>query len=295
MADAPGDPIQAAGAILWRPGDDGPEVALVHRPKYDDWSFPKGKAKTGEHVLRTAVREVWEESGVWPVLGRRLPSREYEKERRLKRVDYWTATGGDGDFHPSEEVDRVDWLSVPEAERRLSYPHDADLLREFAAGPKRTTPHIVLRHTSAGDKHEWDGEDVLRPLDERGRAEAADLAEALAVFGPTRVISSATARCLETVLPYAARMGADIRTAWAFSMGTPMAASKEAGGRFSRLVGEDRPTLVCTHGELVPELIGRACEALGAPVPEDPRLPKGGFWVLHVADGALVAAERHRL
>jgi 8-oxo-dGTP pyrophosphatase MutT (NUDIX family)/phosphohistidine phosphatase SixA len=292
MADPP-DLIHAAGAVLRRPGAKGPEVVLVHRPKYDDWSFPKGKAKNGEHVLRTAVREVWEETGIWPVLGRRLPSREYEKDHRLKRVDYWAATGNDGEFEPNDEVDRVEWLSLPEAEQRLSYEHDVDLLRDFAAGPVRTTPYILLRHTSAGDKHEWDDDDLLRPLDSRGRAEAAGLAEALAVFGPTRVLTSATARCMETVLPYAARIGADIRSDWAFSMGTPVAASKEAAGRFVQLLGDRLPTLVCTHGELVPELIGRACEALCADPPEDPRLPKGGFWVLHTAGGRLVSIERH--
>jgi 8-oxo-dGTP diphosphatase len=294
MGDDP-DPIRAAGAVLWRPGESGPEVALVHRPRYDDWSFPKGKAEDGEHLLRTAVREVWEETGAWPVLGRRLPAQEYEKDGRRKRVDYWVATANGGDFRPSREIDRVEWLPVPEAERRLSYAHDADLLREFASGPARTTPYLVLRHTSAGDKREWDGDDVLRPLDERGRAEAAALAETLAAYGPTRVFSSATARCVETVLPYAARMSTDIRTDRAFSMGTAIAASKEAGGRFAQLIGEGAATLVCTHGELVTELIERACETLGAPAPEDPGLPKGGFWVLHVAGGALVSAERHRL
>jgi 8-oxo-dGTP diphosphatase len=294
MADPP-DLVHAAGAVLWRPGADGPEVALVHRPKYDDWSFPKGKIKSGEHMLRAAVREVWEESGVWPVLGRRLPARRYVKDDRPKLVDYWVATGADGEFRPNEEVDRVDWLPLPEAERRLSYEHDADLLREFAAGPNRTTPYIILRHTSAGDKHDWGDDDVLRPLDERGRAEAADLAEALAGYGPARILSSATARCMETLLPYAARMGADIRTDWAFSMGTPMAASKMAGGRFVQLIGEGAPTLICTHGELVPEVVGRAYEALGADGPEDPRLAKGAFWVLHTAGGSLVSAERHHL
>jgi 8-oxo-dGTP pyrophosphatase MutT (NUDIX family) len=297
MAEPP-DPIIAAGAVLWRPGADGPEVALVHRPKYDDWSFPKGKAKDGEHVLHTAVREVWEESGVWPVLGRRLSSLEYEKDQRTKHVDYWVAIsrgGGDGDFTPDDEVDRVEWLPVRDAERRLSYEHDADLLREFTGAPNRTTPYIVLRHTSAGDKHEWEDDDLVRPLDPRGRAEAAALAEALAGYGPARVFSSATARCLETVLPYAARTGVEVRTDWAFSMGPPVATAKEVGARFVQLLAEEVPTLVCTHGELVPEVICRAYEKLQATPPEDPRLPKGGFWVLHVADGALVSAERHRL
>jgi 8-oxo-dGTP pyrophosphatase MutT (NUDIX family)/phosphohistidine phosphatase SixA len=298
MAPDPPDLIRAAGAVLWRPGANGPEVVLVHRPKYDDWSFPKGKTKNGEHTLRAAVREVWEETGVWPILGRRLSAREYEKERRPKRVDYWTAVspeGSDGDFRPSDEVDRIEWLPLPEAEERLSYEHDAELLREFAPGPNRTTPYIVLRHTSAGDKHDWPDDDLLRPLDARGRAEAGDLAETLAGFGAARVFSSATARCMETVLPYAARMGADVRTDWAFSMGTTMAASKEACGRFAQLLADGVPTLVCTHGELVSDMIDRACEVLGADPPEDARLPKGGFWVLHTAGGTLVSAERHHL
>lgn len=291
----PADRIHAAGAVLWRPGANGPEVVLVHRPKYDDWSFPKGKAKDGEHVLRTAVREVWEESGVWPILGRRLSSQEYEKDRRTKHVDYWVATGGDGEFRPGDEVDEIAWLPLADAEVRLSYEHDADLLREFAAGPDHTTPYIVLRHTSAGDKKDWNGDDMLRPLDARGRTEAAALAETLAGYGPARVFSSATARCTETVLPYAARVGADVRTDWALSMGPPTATSKEAADRFVRLLADEVPTLVCTHGELVPNVITRAYQALNAQPPEDARLPKGGFWVLHVAGGFLVSAERHHL
>jgi 8-oxo-dGTP pyrophosphatase MutT (NUDIX family)/phosphohistidine phosphatase SixA len=283
--------IHAAGAVLWRSGADGLEVAIVHRPKYDDWSFPKGKTKNGEHVVRAAVREVWEETGVWPVLGRRLPERAYDKDGRPKRVDYWAATGTDGGFRPNDEVDRLDWLPLPEAERRLSYERDAALLREFAAGPHRTTPYIVVRHTSAGDKRDWEGDDLLRPLDSHGRAAATDLADALTCFGAARVFSSATARCLETMLPYAGRTGVDLRTDWAFTVGT----SKGAGDRFAELLADHIPAIVCTHGELVPELIGRACEELGAAPPKDARLAKGGFWVLQTAGGTLVSAEKHQL
>jgi 8-oxo-dGTP diphosphatase len=287
----PADLVRAAGAVLWRPGRTGPEVALVHRPRYDDWSFPKGKLKDGEHPLRAAVREVWEETGVWPVLGRRLSGRDYEKDGRPKRVQYWAATGHDGEFRPNEEVDRLDWLPLREAEERLTYPHDAALLREFADGPARTTPYIILRHTSAGDKRDWEDDDLLRPLDPRGRADAERLADVLACFGAARVISSATARCVETVLPYAARMGVDIRTDWAFTVGT----SKGAGDRLAELLADGVPTIVCTHGELVPELVSRACEELGAGTPEQPKLSKGGFWVLQTAGGLLASAERHQL
>ena len=287
----PEGPVRAAGAVLWRPGADGIEVALVHRPKYDDWTFPKGKFNDDEHMLHAAVREVWEETGVWPVLGRRLSAREYDKDGGRKHVDYWAATGEDGEFQPDDEVDRVDWLPAAKAERRLTYPRDADLLREFLAGPLRTVPYVIVRHTSAGDKRDWVEDDLLRPLDARGRAEALALAEVLACYGPARVISSVTARCLETVLPYATRVGREPRTDWAFTVG----AAKNPGDRFTELLAEQMPTLVCTHGELVPELIVRACAELGADPPEDPRLSKGGFAVLHTADGALTALERHRM
>ncbi|MCO6000271.1 NUDIX hydrolase [Actinoallomurus rhizosphaericola] len=287
--DPPGT-IRAAGAVLWRPGPDGrPLVALIHRPRYDDWSFPKGKVDRGEHVVRAAAREVWEETGVWPVLGRRLSTIRYEARGRPKRVDYWTATGDEGRFVPNDEVDRVDWLPIGAAEGRLSYDHDRDVLREFAAGPLRTTPYIVLRHATAGQKRDWEEDDLLRPLDQEGRAQAQRLDDVLICYGPARVISSATARCLETVLPYAARTAADVRTDWAVTVGT----AKAPGDRLAELLADGVPAVICTHGELVPELIARACEELGASPPEDPRLPKGGFWVVQVADRALASLERH--
>ncbi|MCO6004785.1 NUDIX hydrolase [Actinoallomurus purpureus] len=287
--DPPGT-IRAAGAVLWRPGPDGrPLVALVHRPRYDDWSFPKGKVDRGEHVVRAAAREVWEETGVWPVLGRRLPTVRYPRQGRPKRVDYWTATGDDSPFVPSDEVDRIEWLPIADAEERLAYEHDLTVLRAFAAGPSRTTPYIVLRHSSAGEKRDWQEDDLLRPLDGRGRAQAQRLDDVLACYGPTRVISSATARCLETVLPYASRTGTDVRTDWAVTVGT----SKAPGDRIAELLADGLPILICTHGELVPELVTRACEELGAPPPDDAKLPKGGFWALQAADGALASIERH--
>jgi 8-oxo-(d)GTP phosphatase len=286
----PPETIRAAGAVLWRPGPGGrPLVALVHRPRYDDWSFPKGKVDRDEHVVRAAAREVWEETGVWPVLGRRLPTVRYPRQGRPKRVDYWAATGEESRFVPSEEVDRIEWLPFAAAEERLSYEHDRGVLRAFAGGPLRTTPYIVLRHACAGQKRDWQEDDLLRPLDERGRAQAERLDDVLTCYGYARVISSATARCLETVLPYASRTAVDIRTDWAVTVGT----SKAPGDRIAELLADGVPAVICTHGELVPELVVRGCEELGAPPPEDPRLPKGGFWVLQVADRALASAEHH--
>ncbi|GAA2397784.1 NUDIX hydrolase [Actinomadura vinacea] len=302
-ADGQDEPIRAAGAVLWRDGPegaDGPEVALIHRPKYDDWSFPKGKLKDGEHMLRAVVREVEEETGIVPRLGRRLPSVTYPVDERMKRVDYWAARAlgpsGEGHAVPNAEVDRLEWLAVPEAERRLSHSHDVDLLREFRAGPPHTWPLAILRHGSAGEKDEWNDPDELRPLDDRGRAEAVRLAALLGAYGPARPISSATARCVETVLPYARETGADVATDPAFTIGRTD--TERACARLLALADAGVPAIVCTHGEIVSELISGLCRRLGEKVPDEPSLRKGSFWVAHLAGGddgepAIAVLERH--
>lgn len=285
--------VHAAGAVLWRDGPgprDGPEFAVIHRPRYDDWSFPKGKVDRGEHVLRAAVREIEEETGIVARLGRRLPTSRYPIGERTKQVDYWAARPvASSAFTPNEEVDELVWLPAGETEARLSYRHDIDLLHEFLRGPSRTSPLVILRHASAGEKTAWREADSLRPLDTTGRREAAALAGLLHAYGPLRVISSATARCLETVLPYARLTRASIGTDAAFTVGDT---GPEAS--VARLLALARtPMVVCTHGEIVSELVTGLCKELGEKVPDDPSLRKAEFWVAHLTDSALPALERH--
>ncbi|NKZ03508.1 NUDIX hydrolase [Actinomadura latina] len=283
--------IRAAGALLWRDGPEhGPEFALIHRPRYDDWSFPKGKVDPGEHVLRAAVRETEEETGIVARLGRRLPTSTYPLGERTKLVDYWAARpAASSAFTPNDEVDELVWLPAAEAEARLSYRHDVDLLHEFLRGPLRTAPLIILRHASAGEKHEWREPDSLRPLDAAGRREAAALAGLLHAYGPLQVISSATARCLETVLPYARLVRTSIATDAAFTVGDT--GPEQAMERLLSLTGV--PALVCTHGEIVSELVSGLCRELGEKVPDDPSLRKAEFWAAHLTGDSMTALERH--
>ncbi|WP_461030395.1 NUDIX hydrolase [Streptomyces sparsus] len=124
--------VRAAGCVLWRPSPHGPpEVALVHRPRYDDWSFPKGKLDRGETAARAAVREVLEETGMACRLGARLPSAHYRANGLPKEVSYWTAEALGGVFVPNDEVDRLLWLPPEAAAEHLTHPRDRDLL-EFA-------------------------------------------------------------------------------------------------------------------------------------------------------------------
>ncbi len=181
---------------------------------------PQGQGRPGRARLRAAVREIEEETGIVARLGRRLPTSTYPIGERTKQVDYWTARPvASSAFTPNSEVDELVWLPTAEAEARLSYRHDVDLLHEFLRGPSRTSPLVILRHASAGEKHEWREADALRPLDAPGKREAAALAGLLHAYGPLRVISSATARCLETVLPYARLARTSIVTDAAFTVG----------------------------------------------------------------------------
>jgi len=301
------DVVRAAGAVLWRPTTvlgtrDGTEVLLVHRAKYDDWSLPKGKREPGEHILQTAVREVFEETSVHSVLGPRLPTVEYQVGDSRKRIDYWSVLSPGGQAAASHEIDEVCWLPLRLAIQRLTYPRDIAVLD--ALRPRTTVPLILLRHASAGEKGNWPGDDQSRPLDAKGRADARGLGALLAFFAPrARVLSSPAVRCTETVRPYAEASGGVVEAEAAFGLhdraGEPLSSRTgwtDALGRLVRsLVAAGRPAVVCLHRENLPKALAAAYSALdfSPPEPADPSLHKGGFWVLHTADGELAGLERY--
>ena len=135
--------IKAAGAVAWRPGPDGrPEILLVHRRKYDDWSLPKGKVEPGEVLPVTAVREVLEEGGARLALGRRLDSVRYNVGGRPKRVHYWSASVASLDDRavPNDEVDQVEWVAADRAAERISYNRDNGVVADFARLPAPDRP-----------------------------------------------------------------------------------------------------------------------------------------------------------
>jgi 8-oxo-(d)GTP phosphatase len=298
------DRIRSAGAVVWRPGETGHEIALVHRPRYDDWSFPKGKREPGEHLLLTAVREVAEETGLRVVLGRPLLPAVYPVAAGMKEVSYWVARSHGASeaapFVPNDEVDEVAWLPVQKARERLSYDRDAAVLDEFGSGPVATAPLILLRHAEAGRKPErtgpvWAAEDLARPLDARGAAEANLLAALLASYGRCRVFSSAAERCGASVRPYAAAVGVPVETEPAFTVAPGQAPSSAGATRAAALALSGEPALICAHRENLPGLIHAAFGALGASPPDAIPLRKGEFLVLQRAGGALVSAERAEL
>ncbi len=125
--------VAAAGGVVLRDGEDGTEVAVVHRPRYDDWSLPKGKLEPGEEWEAAALREVEEETGLRCELGRELPSARYrDRKGRDKLVRWWLMRPLEGEFVPGDEVDELRWLDRDRALELLHFEHDRDLVRALA-------------------------------------------------------------------------------------------------------------------------------------------------------------------
>jgi 8-oxo-dGTP pyrophosphatase MutT (NUDIX family) len=124
--------VRAAGGVVWRRNGTGPlEILLVHRPRYDDWSLPKGKCDEGESDETCALREVEEETGLAVRLGCELPPTRYRDSKgRPKTVRYWAMepASGDNGFTPNAEIDAIRWLPVSEAMQLLSYDHDRPIV-----------------------------------------------------------------------------------------------------------------------------------------------------------------------
>ncbi|MBC8091532.1 MAG: NUDIX hydrolase, partial [Pseudonocardia sp.] len=193
--------ILAAGAVLWRQEGDEVQLALVHRPRYDDWSLPKGKLDPGESMPHAAVREIAEETGYAARLCGQLCDVHYEVVDGPKTVRYWSAEAGKGDFAPNEETDELRWCSPAEAADLLSYARDLDVLDRFAAVGVPDSMVLLVRHAKAGSRSQWDGDDDARPLSSTGHEQARHLATFLPLFGPECVASAPPKRCRDTVGP----------------------------------------------------------------------------------------------
>lgn len=277
--------VVAAGAVVVR-GRNGGEVLLVHRPKYDDWAWPKGKQDPGEHITATAVREVLEETGLEVRLGRPLPRQAYAVSGgRLKTVHYWIARAMGGKslagFVPNKEIDDVRWVGFDEAERMLTYADDVPLLDRAHRHLARTQALVVLRHGRALRRAEWTGPDDVRPLTDVGRDQARGIEPVLAAYGVTRVVTSNWRRCVDTVLPYAEDMVLPIEVVPDLNedRADPVAT-------LDALLGDWESAVLCTHRPVLPAVLA------GLGIDEEPLAP-GEMVVCHHRQGRVEATERY--
>ena len=256
--------IAAAGALPWRSRRGELQVALVHRPRYDDWAWAKGKLDPGEEWPAAAVREVFEETGFHVHLGRTLPSSQYpvvdaDGQPATKQCRYWAAevVGGDGTL--VNEIDEVAWLDVAEATARLSYTRDHDTLRALVEADRAKTlttwPLVIIRHAKSESRSSWHHADPLRPLSARGHERAQALIPILAAYGVTRVVTSPSVRCLDTVLPYAVAAELKVRLKPGLSEESFAEKPDHAPHHLMRLLERGNATVVCSHGPVLPVLL----------------------------------------
>ena len=277
-------PVRAAGGIVLR--GEGPDrsVALVHRPRYDDWSFPKGKLDDGEDEAAAALREVEEETGLRCRLGPSVGAVTYRDRRgRAKVVRYFRMDADGGRFTPNHEVDDLRWVPIEDAVRLLSYAHDRSLLRQVLAGLPASALYVV-RHAKAGIRAAWSGPDEERPLTRRGRKQARRLVERFQGLETRRILSSPFLRCVQTVEPLGEARGLAVEAIPELREGASVDELLRGLATFG-----DRPTVVCGHGTEIRSMIDRL-EAGGATIEGARGIAKGSVWVLDREGERIVAA-----
>lgn len=254
--------VRAAGALVWR-REHRLELALVHRPKYDDWSWPKGKLETDESWAGACVREVLEETGLHVRLGLPLPDACYivgtNGISRPKVVRYWAAhviaeLGG-----PDAEVDEVRWLSITEAAELLDYRRDREQLHALATadalGRLQTWPLAVVRHAKSVPRSRWKHNELRRPLLDAGLSRAEAIAPMLAAYGVHDLVSSPSARCVSTLEPYALRVGVGVRLDEGLSEEGFADDPTSAVALVDAILDHGVPTALCSHRPVLPALL----------------------------------------
>lgn len=282
-----GSYIDAAGGVVWRRREDGKrEFLVVHRPRYDDWSLPKGKLDAGESYESCAEREVLEETGYSVKMGDEIGTVAYvTPSGNPKRVRYWLMLQLDGEFHPNGEVDDLRWLRPRKARALLGYPRDRTVFdRGLNLVKRRRSGRIYLvRHALAGDRKQWQGVDRNRPLSLRGARQARDLADHLSSVPITDVVSSKWVRCIETVAPLASLIDLEVQRHPALAEG---ADRRRLEDLIRSLAG--RTAVLCSHGDVIQEYLDRLA-AKGVSLDGPAKWKKASTWVLDTQKGRVTS------
>lgn len=302
--------VLAAGCVLWRERSHGLEVLLVHRPRYRDWSWPKGKVDKGETLPEAAVREVWEETGYDVTLGLPLPSARYTVGKSLrKHVSYWAAevtAKPTGKIQNPKEIDRVQWMSVAEAQAKLTRFADREQLdkvvQAHSSGSLRAWPFIIVRHGKAFPRAKWHETEHERPLLAIGTRQALALTGLLSAWKVRRLVSSPWKRCVATLAPLSAATGKGIRKRGPLSEKANAKDPLKTRAVLEKILAKGVPTALCTHRPVLPTVLGvladHSPKGLASSLPpRDPYMNPGEILVAYVRPGSIpriVDVERYR-
>lgn len=296
--------VLAAGAICWRIQQKQLWVLLIHRPRYNDWSWPKGKHDDGETLPETAVREVAEEIGVQARLGIPLPHTDYQVAAGLKRVYYWATELAEQTPQPDgNEVDDVLWCTPDRARQLLSNSTDIEpldaLVRAHRRKELRTWSLVVLRHAKAKPRSSWSRAEGDRPLAATGQRQAAAVKRLLLAWWPERVISSPWVRCVATISPYAKSSSAKVKLVDALTEANHQRKPQKTAATVEGLFDKRRDVVLCTHRPALPTVLRQLAKhmdgRLRSRVPaEDPYLSPGEILVCQVIGEHIVSVERYK-
>ncbi|HET7414889.1 MAG TPA: NUDIX hydrolase [Arthrobacter sp.] len=285
--------VRAAGALCWRSINGALEVLIIHRPRYQDWSWPKGKLDDGETLPEAAVREVEEEVGLTIKLGLPLPSIHYRVNAGLKEVRYWAAQVNGAEALPDgDEVDRAEWVDPQKAREMLSNPSDIDpldaLVHWHDHGDLPTWPIILLRHAKAKPRSTWTLAEGDRTLVASGQRQAKAVGRLLNAWGPKRVLTSPWVRCVQTVKPYAKLVDPKIKQIDALTEASHKRQPKKVRAVAEGVFDKRKPVIICTHRPVLPTLLAvyapRMSDEDAARLPtSDPYLSPGEILIMHVS------------
>ncbi|WP_232527758.1 NUDIX hydrolase [Microbacterium suaedae] len=303
--------VLAAGGVMWRYVEGELQVLLVHREKFRDWSFPKGKVDPGETLPETAVRELEEETGIRGILGPSLGDVQYHlPSGREKLVRYWAVEAtpeavSASTFRPNKEIAALEWLTIDAARQELSYPVDHDVLRAFeqlvAVDGLGTFAIALMRHGQAVPGSSIDGPDSARPLTPRGTEQARAAVSPLRAFGIQKVVTSTAVRCQETVLPLSQKLGRRAYAVDALSQATWETGDDDVAPVVDKRIRKEKGAVICSHSPVLPAIMEAVAQATGTPSSRELRnassLRTGSFTIVHVRRGrndeGVVAIETH--
>jgi len=285
--------IIAAGAVVWRKNNSSEiEIAVIHRPKYDDWSLPKGKVDPGEAIIAGAHREVLEESNLDTQFGPYLGDVEYQTIEGAKRVHFWSAqVVTSHPFSVNSEVDKLEWHNLKSAKKVLTQESDKDILGKFAKLDLDTKPFILLRHAKAVSRQEWQGDDDDRPLDSLGSYQADRLIPIYSAFKIDEIHSSDALRCYDTVTKLARKLEIKFEVSNKLGESAYKKDKEKAVDYCKDLIKLDMSILICSHNPILPKILSKLTKKAEV-VTDDEKLQPADSWVIHRNGKKIVQVDR---
>ena len=275
--------IVAAGAVVWRKNDKGiTEVAIIHRPKYDDYSLPKGKIEANESLISCAYREVFEETNLTTQFGPFLGEVEYFSPDGLKRVSYWSAKsiGEENIFKPNNEVDKLIWSPLSKAIDKLTSETDKEIIGRFVNSFYDSQPLILLRHGKAVARSEWPADDDDRALDALGQTQANRLLSIYQVFNLKEIHTSDAIRCYDTVSPMAKSLNMNLIVTGKISESSFKKDKEKAFEYLKEVLKSDKSAILCSHNPVLPKLLAKVSKKNDL-TPDEDKLQPADAWILH--------------